>query len=68
MKINVLGVLLIALISGCNSSNSSEYDFSGEISETVLRNYLSKAVTHAELCTHPDYMQDGKILALMSPV
>lgn len=76
MKVNVLvlGVLVIALISGCNSTNnsspndsgcnstnnSSPYDFNGEISETVLRNYLSKAVTHAELCTHPDYMQDGE--------
>lgn len=59
MKINVFIVLLIALFSGCHSDHSSRYDFKGEISETVLRNYLSRAVTHAELCTHSGYMQDG---------
>src|SRR5690554_4096760 len=59
MKINVFMLLIILLLAGCNPDHSSGYEFNGKISETVLRNYLSRAVTHAELCTHPGYMQDG---------
>ena len=35
------------------------YDFEGEISEEVLRNYLSRAVTMAEFSVKPEFSQDG---------
>jgi hypothetical protein len=37
-----------------------DYHFEGKISEEVLRNYLSKAITMAEVCTPPAYKLDGK--------
>lgn len=59
MKICVLILLIVVVVSGCNTERYTGYEFRGKLTESVLRNYLSKAVTHAELCTHPDFMQDG---------
>ena len=59
---NVISVLVFLLIiAGCNQQEKSktDYHFRGSISREVLNNYLSRAVTMAELCTPPAYVQDG---------
>jgi hypothetical protein len=40
------------------------YDFHGRITESVLKSYLGRAVTMAELCTPPEYKQDGNSACL----
>jgi hypothetical protein len=53
--------MLLMQLSGCKFSDNQpgEYNFNGNISEEVLHAYLGRAVTMAELCTPPEYKQDG---------
>jgi len=50
-------VLIVQGVLGQEEKKS--YDFEGKISEEVLRNYLSRAVTMAEFCVKPEFSQDG---------
>ncbi|MEN8200955.1 MAG: hypothetical protein ABFS28_00070 [Bacteroidota bacterium] len=57
-----LAVIMFAAMCmgyGCEPAPETGYQFRGNISEEVLRNYLSRAVTHSELCTPPQYKMDG---------
>ena len=45
-------------------SSVPSYAFEGSISEEVLRNYLSRAVTHAEFAASPELTQDGPNLCV----
>jgi hypothetical protein len=65
MKIRFLFLLLIsfhlsAICFSQEAGNVPDYTFDGKISEGVLRNYLNRAITMAEVCTYPDIKLDGK--------
>ncbi|MEN8156465.1 MAG: hypothetical protein ABFS10_05915 [Bacteroidota bacterium] len=61
MRTHLFPLVFIALLSACVRPVQKEpsFEFQDGISEEVLRNYLSRAVTHAELCTPPEYLMDG---------
>ena len=59
MKISTLILLAFATFSCIGQKNKSNYYFDGNISEEVLRNYLSRAITMGEVCTSPDFKVDG---------
>lgn len=60
----VQGLFLVSgllVMTSCNiPAGQTAYDFQGQISEKTLHAYLDRAVTMAELCTPPEYEQDGQ--------
>lgn len=65
-QFRILVFFFSLLICGysCSNSSDNEYAFKGKISENVLNHYLARAVTMAELCSPPDYMQDAAVSCL----
>lgn len=59
MRISIFILLLFVTLCCKSQNNIKDYHFEGNISEEVLRNYLSRAVTMAEVCTAPQYKIDG---------
>jgi len=53
---------MIAFITSVSlgQERNKSYHFDGKISEEVLRNYLARSITMAEVCTSPDFKIDGK--------
>jgi hypothetical protein len=60
----VKGLFLVTgllIMTSCKTpASQSVYDFNGQISEETLHAYLDRSVTMAELCTPPEYQQDGQ--------
>lgn len=52
-------MVLITCVSFGQEKNRS-YHFDGKITEEVLRNYLARSITMAEVCTSPKFKVDGK--------
>ncbi len=65
---NLLIIVLLLLSIACNQSKkqgmSIDYKFEGSISEQVLRNYLSRAVTLSEFVVANEFTQDGENLCV----
>lgn len=59
MKNSILTLLLFVSAYCTGQTINKKYHFDGTISEEVLRNYLSRSVTMAELCTSPKFKVDG---------
>lgn len=55
----LISFVLLAQLSFAQEG-TKDYHFDGKICEEVLRNYLSRAITMAEVCTAPKYKIDGK--------
>ena len=68
MKINTILLLLLASVGCFGQPTTANYNFSGNISEEVLRNYLSRSVTMAEICTSPKFKGDGEDNALADDI
>jgi len=51
LRSGLVSVFLFASIFGVASAGRRDYRFDGKISREVLENYLSRAVTHAGLCS-----------------
>ena len=58
----VISFMFIALGIFAQKQTKS-YHFDGNISEEVLRNYLDRSITMAELCVHSTLKSDGSDLA-----
>lgn len=58
MKIKFVFVSLVIVFSGCSRQNQGKYYFDGSISQPVLENYLSRAVTMSEFLTVDPYCND----------
>jgi len=62
-RLVVYTMALLLLPVACTSEKSAKEDpyyFDGSISEEVLRNYLDRSVTMAELCVKPELAVDGQ--------
>lgn len=55
----LLCILTTILLSGCSGQKNDPYYFNGKISEEVLNNYLSRAVTMSEFLTVDPFCNDG---------
>lgn len=63
MKIShgfLFSVVMVILLSACSGQKNDPYYFKGKISEEVLDNYLSRAVTMSEFLTVDPFCNDGQ--------
>lgn len=60
MKCITILLLLLAQIGCFGQTSKIDYHFNRNISEEVLRNYLSRSITMAEICTSPKFKVDGE--------
>jgi len=60
MRISTIILLLLAAVSCFGQTSPRNYHFDGSISEEVLRNYLNRSITMAEICVSPEFKVDGK--------
>lgn len=60
MKIITIMLLLLATVGCSDQTSKKNYRFNRNISEEVLRNYLNRSITMAEICTSPKFKGDGK--------
>ncbi len=58
-------VIALSIVSCTEEKNTPEYSFNGSISEEVLHNYLSRAITQGELCqtaSDEDFYENVRML------
>lgn len=53
-------IIFCVTLGSKGQGKNKDYHFDGKISEEVLRHYLSRAITMAEVCTGPAYKVDGQ--------